>query len=92
MGPGAVIRFEVPALPLCNYLRSTTAARREWIGRHVDWDTVTQVRESLGSLREWARYYRNFTAAFIVLYERIAVETRLQATVKEVDHLLWKTD
>jgi hypothetical protein len=51
---------------------------------------VASVREWLESLLEWARYYRNFAAAFIVLYERVTTETRLQATVKEVDHLLWE--
>jgi hypothetical protein len=75
----------------CDIIPIYDSRAQEAIGHHVDWDTVTPVRESLGFLPEWARYYRNFTAAFIVLHERIAAETPLQATVKEVDHLLWET-
>jgi hypothetical protein len=61
------------------------------IGRFVDWKVVAAVRASLAGLPDWARAYRNFAAAFVVLRERIAVETSIPATVKEVDHLLWQS-
>jgi hypothetical protein len=41
-------------------------------------------------LPEWSRAYRNFIAAFIVLYERAYSETPLKPTVKELDQLLWQ--
>ncbi len=45
----------------------------------------------MADLLDWARAYRNFAAAFVVLRERIDTETSIQATVKEIDHLLWQT-
>lgn len=75
----------------CDIIAIYDSRAQEAIGRHVNWDAVTPVREALGSLPEWARYYRNFTAAFIVLYERVTAETSLHVTVKEIDHLLWET-
>jgi hypothetical protein len=74
----------------CDLIPIYDSRAQEAIGRYVDWDAVAPVREWLESVPEWARYYRNFAAAFIVLSERIRAETGLQATVKEVDYLLWE--
>jgi hypothetical protein len=57
------------------------------IGQLVDWDLVGPIRDALSTLPEWARAYRNFAAAFVVLYERAYAETPLKPTVKELDHL-----
>ena len=40
------------------------------IGKLVDWDLVGPIRDALSTLPEWARAYRNFVAAFVVLYQR----------------------
>ena len=48
------------------------------------------IREAMTDLPEWARAYRNFAAAFVVLYERAYAPTPLKPTVKELDHLLWQ--
>lgn len=61
------------------------------IGHFVDWRLVTPVRVLMADAPDWARTYRNFVAAFVVLRERISAETALQPTVKEVDHLLWRS-
>jgi len=37
---------------------------------------------------EWARTYRNFVAAFVVLYERDPYQDTAEATAKQSDHLL----
>lgn len=60
------------------------------IGQFVDWDAVTPIRDAMAELPEWARTYRNFVAAFVVLYQRFSIKTSLRPTVKEVDHLLWR--
>jgi hypothetical protein len=59
------------------------------IGRFVNWRLVGPVRDSMAEAPDWARAYRNFVAAFIVLCDRINAETSLTASVKETDHLLW---
>jgi hypothetical protein len=41
-------------------------------------------------LPDWARAYRNFVDAFVVLRERIASQASIAASVKETDHLLWQ--
>jgi hypothetical protein len=61
------------------------------IGRFVDWQAVGPVRALMDDVPDWARAYRNFVAAFVVLHERITVETSIRPTVKEVDHLLWQS-
>jgi hypothetical protein len=61
------------------------------IGQFVDWDAVTPIRDAMAELPEWARAYRNFVAAFVVLYQRASTKTSLKPTVKEVDHLLWQS-
>jgi hypothetical protein len=61
------------------------------IGKLVDWDLVDPIRDALSTMPEWSRAYRNFVAAFVVLYQRIYAETPLKPTVKEVDHLLWQS-
>ena len=45
----------------------------------------------MADLPEWARAYRNFVAAFVVLYERAYADTDLKPSVKELDHLLWQS-
>lgn len=61
------------------------------IGQYVDWHRVTPVRDAMVDLSDWARAYRNFVAAFVVLRERIVSETSIAASVKETDHLLWQS-
>ena len=58
--------------------------------RLCSWKLVDPIREAMAKLPEWARAYRNFVAAFVVLYERANAETSLKPTVKELDHLLWQ--
>ena len=60
------------------------------IGQLVDRDLVGPIRDALATLPEWARAYRNFVAAFVILYQRAYAETPLKPTVKELDHLLWQ--
>jgi hypothetical protein len=38
-----------------------------------------------------ARAYRNFVAAFVVLYEDAYATTELEPSVKQLDHMLWWT-
>jgi hypothetical protein len=52
------------------------------IGNLVNWELVDPIRATLTALPEWARAYRNFVAAFVVLYERAYSETTLTPTVK----------
>ena len=77
------LHFHSPVVPI--YDSNAQAA----IGGFVDWALVGLIRDSLATLPEWARAYRNFVAAFVVLYERAHAETPLKPTVKELDHLLW---
>jgi hypothetical protein len=78
------LHFHSPLVPI--YDSNAQAA----IGQLVDWKLAGPIREALATLPEWARAYRNFVAAFVVLYERAYAETPLKPTVKELDHLLWQ--
>ncbi len=61
------------------------------IGRFVSWPVVSSVRAAIAEPADWDRAYYNFVAAFLVLQERIDTETSISPTVKETDHLLWRT-
>jgi hypothetical protein len=78
------LHFHCPIVPLYD---SNAAGR---IGQFVDWQLVASVRDSLTTLPDWARAYRNFVAAFVVLYERVWAETPLQPSVRDIDYLLWQ--
>lgn len=78
------LHFHCPIVPIFD--SNAQAA----IGQFVDWDAVTAIREAMADLPEWARVYRNFVAAFVVLYRRAYAKTPLEPTVKELDHLLWR--
>src|ERR1022692_1354383 len=78
------LHFHCPIVPI--YDSNAQAA----IGQFVDWEEVTPIREAMAELQEWARAYRNFVAAFVMLYGRASTKTGLKPTVKEVDHLLWQ--
>jgi hypothetical protein len=80
------LHFHCPIVPI--YDSNAQAA----IGQFVDWEEVTPIRDVMAELPEWARAYRNFVAAFVVLYERASTKTGLKPTVKEVDHLLWQAN
>ncbi len=49
-----------------------------------------QYQKDAGRLPGWARAYRNFGVAFVILYERAHSETSLKPTVKELDYFLWQ--
>jgi hypothetical protein len=49
-----------------------------------------RVRDVWTELPAGVPVYRNFVAAFVVLYERAYAETTLKPSVKELDHLLWR--
>ena len=78
------LHFHCPIVPIFD--SNAQAA----IGQFVDWELVNPVRDVMAQLPEWARAYRNFVAAFVVLYERAHAETGLEPSVKELDHLLWQ--
>jgi hypothetical protein len=78
------LHFHCPIAPI--YDSNAQAS----ISQFVDWDVVTPIRDAMAELPEWARAYRNFVAAFVVLYERAYAETTLKPAVKELDHLLWQ--
>jgi hypothetical protein len=78
------LHFHCPIVPIYD---STAAGA---IGRYVDWRAVDEVRGSLTGLPVWARPYRNYVAAFIVLYERVCKETSLEPSVRDIDYLLWQ--
>jgi hypothetical protein len=78
------LHFHCPIVPI--YDSNAQAA----IGQFVDWDVVAPIREAMAELPEWARVYRNFVAAFVVLYERTCTEAGRRPSVKELDHLLWQ--
>jgi hypothetical protein len=61
------------------------------IGQFVNWEVVSHARASISEPADWARVYYNFVTAFLVLRERIAAETSIPATVKNVDYLLWQS-
>jgi hypothetical protein len=79
------LHFHCPEVPI--YDSNAQAA----IGQFVNWQLVAPVRDAMVDLPEWARAYRNFVAAFVILRERIAAETSITASVKETDHLLWQS-
>lgn len=78
------LHFHSPVVPI--YDSNAQAA----VGQFVDRALVGPIRDALATLPERARAYRNFVAAFVVLYERAYAETPLKPTVKELDHLLWQ--
>jgi hypothetical protein len=78
------LHFHSPVVPIFD--SNAQAA----IGQLIDWALVGPIRDALATLPEWTRAYRNFVAAFVVLYERAYAETPLKPTVKELDHLLWQ--
>ena len=80
------LHFHCPIVPIFD--SNAQAA----IGQFVDWDTVTSIREAMPDLPEWARAYRDFVAACVVLYRRAYAKTTLEPTVKELDHLLWHAE
>ncbi len=80
------LHFHCPIVPIYDSYAQAT------IGKLVDWDLVGPIRDALSTLPEWARAYRNFVAAFVVLYQRAYTETPLKPTVKELDHLLWQSE
>ena len=78
------LHFHCPIVPIYD------SNAQDAIGELVDWKLVDPIREAMAKLPEWARAYRNFVAAFVVLYERAYAETSLKPTVKQLDHLLWQ--
>jgi hypothetical protein len=76
------LHFHSPIVPIYDSIAQAT------IGKLVD---RKPVRKALTALPEGARAYRNFVAAFVVLHERVYAETTLKPTVKQLDHLLWRT-
>jgi hypothetical protein len=52
---------------------------------------VRTVRDSLPGAPPAALAYRSFVAAFVVLHERIGADPSIAASVKETDHLLWRS-
>jgi hypothetical protein len=78
------LHFHCPLVPIYDSIAAGA------IGRFVDWGAVYQVRVSLLDLPDWSRAYRNYVAAFVVLYERALAETPLQPNVRDVDYLLWQ--
>lgn len=78
------LHFHCPIVPIYD------SNAQDAIGELVDWKLVDPIREAMAKLPEWARAYRNFAAAFVVLYELANAETSLKPTVKELDHLLWQ--
>lgn len=79
------LHFHCPVVPIYD---SNAAGS---IGRLVGRGSAASIRDSMVNLQEWATAYRNFVAAFVVLYERAWAETSLKPSVKEVDYLLWQT-
>ena len=78
------LHFHCPIVPIFD--SNAQAA----ISEYVDPAVVGPIRKAMIQLPEWARAYRTFVAAFVVLYERASAETSLKPTVKELDHLLWQ--
>jgi hypothetical protein len=78
------LHFHCPIVPIYD------SNAQDAIGELVDWKLVDPIREAMAKLPEWARAYRNFVAAFVVLHKRANAETSLKPTVKELDHLLWQ--
>jgi hypothetical protein len=78
------LHFHCPIVPIYD------SNAQDAIGELVDWKLVDPIRAAMAKLPEWARAYRNFVAAFVVLHGRANAETSLKPTVKELDHLLWQ--
>lgn len=78
------LHFHCPIVPIFD------SNAQDAIGDLVDWELVGPIRRTMAKLPEWARAYRNFVAAFVILYEGAHAETSLKPTVKELDHLLWQ--
>ena len=60
------------------------------IGGLVDWTSVYSIRAAIGRPPDWLTGYYNFATAFVALSERIALEAGASASVKEIDHMLWR--
>jgi hypothetical protein len=60
------------------------------IGGFVDWGSVYRIRDAIGQPADWLTRYYNFATAFVALSERIVAETGAAASVKEIDHMLWR--
>ena len=56
----------------------------------VDRTTAVRLRNAIAKPEDQADAYYRFAIAFMALYERAHVQTSLQPTVKEIDHLLWR--
>ena len=78
------LHFHCPIVPIYDSMAQAA------ISRYVDQRAVRPIRQAMVKLPEWARVYRNFVAAFAVLYERADAETTPGPSVKELDHLLWQ--
>jgi hypothetical protein len=78
------LHFHCPIVPIYD------SRAQEAIGDLVDWELIGPIRKMLAELPEWARAYRNFVAAFVILYERARTQTSLKPTVKELDYMLWQ--
>jgi hypothetical protein len=61
------------------------------IGAFTDGRAAAGIRRSMAGLRDSAKAYRNFAAAFAALYERATAETSVPPGVKEIDYLLWRS-
>jgi hypothetical protein len=82
------LHFHRPIVPI--YDGNAAGSIGSFVSYPVHQRQVTSLRESMRQLPVTAGYYRNFVAAFVVLYERAWAETSLAPTVKEVDYLLWQ--
>jgi hypothetical protein len=78
------LHFHCPIVPIYDSLAAGA------IGKYVDWVDVDKVRAPLMALPDCAREYRNYVAAFVVLYEQARRGTTLQPRVRDVDYLLWQ--
>jgi hypothetical protein len=78
------LHFHCPLVPIYDSIAAGA------IGRFVDWGTVDQVRAPFMDLPDWSRAYRNYVAAFVVLYEQALAGTPLQPSVRDIDYLLWQ--
>jgi hypothetical protein len=60
------------------------------IGEFVDWGSVYHIRDAIGRPADWLTRYYNFATAFVALSEKIVAETGAGASVKEIDHMIWR--
>ena len=63
---------------------------RSTIGQFIDLPTVYRLRTTLAEPKVRAKVYYRFATAFLALRERIAAETAIPVTVKEIDYLPWQ--